>query len=331
VAQFAEIQRAKNLYRDTLMAKPNVVGLGTAYKVVAGKTTEELCLVTLVEKKQSYTSLSAKEAIPPSVNGISTDVIEVGRLHALATPCDRWRPIPGGVSIGHYKITAGTFACVVRDRRTKSRLILSNNHVLADSNNALIGDAILQPGEVDGGKLDQDTGAGLARFVEVKYGSQPELPAWKKSLITFLKGLGLDNLAALLGFVAETYNQVDAAVARPTSDDLILDAIQEIGTVGGTVPATLGLAVRKSGRSTGLTKGTVIILDSTVTIDYDGGNSARFDNQIITTNMSQPGDSGSLLVSAQEPKAVGLLFAGSDQVTIFNPIQLVLDSLEVDL
>jgi len=97
------------------------------------------------------------------------------------------------------------------------------------------------------------------------------------------------------------------------------------------MPASLGLLVRKSGRSTGLTTGSVIVVDATVSVDYEAGQSAHFDNQILTSPMSKPGDSGSLLVAANTQQAVGLLFAGSDQTTIYNPIQAVLDSLEVTL
>ena len=58
---------------------------------------------------------------------------------------------------------------------------------------------------------------------------------------------------------------------------------------------------------------------------------AQFENQIVSTPMSQGGDSGSLLVDADSRRAVGLLFAGSSQATVFNPIQTVLDALGVTI
>ena len=67
----------------------------------------------------------------------------------------------GGVSIGHYAITAGTPGAFVKDKTTAETLILSNNHVMANSNDASIGDAILQPGPADGGKSPQDRIAAL--------------------------------------------------------------------------------------------------------------------------------------------------------------------------
>jgi len=91
------------------------------------------------------------------------------------------------------------------------------------------------------------------------------------------------------------------------------------------------MSVRKSGRTTEFTTGTITVLNATVNVSYGVGQVARFENQIVTTPMSQGGDSGSLLVAGDALHAVGLLFAGSDQATIHNPIQAVLDCLEVDI
>jgi hypothetical protein len=59
--------------------------------------------------------------------------------------------------------------------------------------------------------------------------------------------------------------------------------------------------------------------------------SATFEDQIITTPMSQGGDSGSLLVAGNTSKSIGLLFAGSAESTIHNEIQNVLDCLDIDI
>ena len=83
------------------------------------------------------------------------------------------------------------------------------------------------------------------------------------------------------------------------------------------------MEVKKSGRTTGLTTGTVQLLDASVQVGYGGGRTALFTNQILTTNMSKGGDSGSLLVDGEGNKAVGLLFAGSVVVTIHNPLSFL--------
>ncbi|HMD87748.1 MAG TPA: hypothetical protein VKF38_01170 [Anaerolineaceae bacterium] len=340
MAQIETVRQAKTIYQRKLLASQNVVGLGTAYKMVAGQATRELCLATLVTKKVSSAVLAPEDKIPPKIGGVYTDVIEVGHLVAQASQTTRCRPAVPGVSIGHYKITAGTFGCVVRDRQSNARMILSNNHVLANSNAALVGDPILQPGAIDGGKQGDDTVGFLSRFHPITFGDPPQPTDWQNTVLQFvqqlglanlLSSLGLQNLLGSLGIHQPTNNVIDCAVARPVNDTIIGDDILEIGKISGTLPASLGLLVRKSGRSTGLTTGSVIVVDATVSVDYEAGQSAHFDNQILTSPMSKPGDSGSLLVAANTQQAVGLLFAGSDQTTIYNPIQAVLDSLEVTL
>jgi hypothetical protein len=129
----------------------------------------------------------------------------------------------------------------------------------------------------------------------------------------------------------QAVNQVDAAVARPVDAGMILDEILEIGELSGTAPAALGMPVRKSGRTTGLTTGEITVIDATVDVGYGIGRTARFEHQFLSGPMSQGGDSGSLLVAGDALLAVGLLFAGSNQTTVYNPIQFVLDCLDVDL
>ena len=95
--------------------------------------------------------------------------------------------------------------------------------------------------------------------------------------------------------------------------------------------AYLGMPVRKSGRTTGFTTGEILLMDATVSVSYGVGQTAQFDDQLIAGPMSQGGDSGSLVVAGDSQEAVGLLFAGSNQTTIFNPIQRVLDALNIEI
>lgn len=328
-----EVQQAKELHKAAILAKPNVVGVGTGYKVRGKRTTDELCIVALVRQKIPKAGLAPEALVPAGIDGLLTDVMQVGDLRALQTPTDRWRPAPGGVSIGHYQVTAGTFGTVVRDRATGDRLILSNNHVLANSNDANIGDPILQPGTADGGTVANDTIAHLERFCPIEFSTAPPVCPTANSVASLANALArfLSSKHRFEVFQSDptAVNVVDAAVARPLDDGDILDEILQIGVVDGTTPAGLGMSVRKSGRTTGFTTGNIMVLNATVDIAYGPGRTARFENQIITSAMSRGGDSGSLLVAGDTLQAVGLLFAGSDQVTIHNPIQLVLDCLEV--
>ncbi len=328
-----EVRQAKTLHQNSLLTLPNVVGVGVGFKETHREKTDEICVMVLVNRKLSREALPAKELVPQNLNNIRTDVIQVGDLRALQTPTDRWRPAPGGVSIGHYSITAGTLGCIVRDRDTGERLILSNNHVLANSNNADIGDAILQPGPVDGGSVSSDTIATLLRFIPIEYTTSPgtcslaNIYATLGNIIAII--LGSSHRLNVSSINSQAVNKVDAALARPKLDSDLLDEILNIGTISGVREAELGMLLRKSGRTTGFTTDQVQVLDATVNVSYGAGLTATFEEQIVAGPMSQGGDSGSLVVHGDSQDAVGLLFAGSDQTTILSPIQAVLDSLNV--
>lgn len=302
----AKLADVKEAHEETLLAHPNVVGAGIGFKEVKGKETKELAIVVYVEKKVVREQLAANELIPDTfpvpetLEKIKTDVVEVGRIEAQSFNT-KIRPAMPGFSIGHYKITAGTFGCLVKDTCPPCRFhILSNNHVLANSNAAHIGDPILQPGSYDGGAYPANMVARLSRFVPIHFGS----PA--------------------------RYNLVDAGLALPLDQRNVIGSVVGLGIPKGTIEATLGMEVIKSGRTTQTTLGKVKGIDGTIAVNY-GVGVAYFRNQILTTNMSKGGDSGSLLMSRAEQKATGLLFAGSDRVTIHNNIANVLMALGVEM
>jgi len=316
-----------------LLRLPNVVGYGQGFKVTNGRKTERLATVVLVTEKLPLVQIRTLDLIPRQLDGFPTDVVPVGIIRALQGRTAKWRPAPGGVSIGHYAITAGTLGVIVRDTLSQDMLILSNNHVLANSNAGRPDDRILQPGPVDGGRED-DQIAELRRFVPIMFNGA----SGSSGLLNIIAAIG-NALASVLGDACRLkvecpeggINVVDAAVAEPLTQLDVADYIFEIGSPRSTKRATLGMSVRKSGRTTGLTFGEVQLLDAVVQVSYGAGKVATFERQIVTSNMSKGGDSGSLLVDAQETKAVGLLFAGSDQVTIHNPIDEVLELLEIML
>jgi hypothetical protein len=334
-AEYQAVLDSKAQHTAELMKLPNVVGVGVGYRTIAGQPTGDLSLKVLVIHKLPRAALTVSAMVPKRVDSVETDVIEVGELRAQQTPRDRWRPAPPGVSLGHYQITTGTFGAVVRDRASGARLMLSNNHVLANSNAASPGDPILQPGTADGGTVQNDLIARLERFCPIVFNTEPgtcSLANTYARLGNWLAKLaGSEHRLEVWITRPQAVNLVDAAVARPLEDDWISADILSIGPISGTAPAALGMPVRKSGRTTGFTTGEIIVLEATVTVSYGPGRAATFENQIITTPMSQGGDSGSLLVHGSENRAVGLLYAGSSQSTIHNPIQAVLDCLEVDL
>lgn len=314
IATFERIKQCRKLVDRRLMQLKGMQGIGTGFKEVKGKTTPELAILCYVERKLSLDKLSASDVIPKEFKikntKIHTDVIESGKFRALSYK-QRERPAKGGVSIGHIDITAGTLGGLVRDKATGDIYILSNNHVLANSNCGSKGDHILQPGKVDGGKDPDDWIATLERYIPID-------------------------------FMGKT-NYIDAAIAKPLDDNDVLNEIHDIGVPDYSDHHTLtaqdvidGTHLQKVGRTTELTEGYVSAIDWSGWISYDFLVSAYYENQILIKDIhgvfAAGGDSGSLVFTVDK-KLCALLFAGGDMETIVSPIKYAFedDGLSIKL
>ncbi len=329
------LAKARQVYWHALpelLPRKNVVACGLGYKIRGEEQTDELSVVVSVKRKEPEAHLSEHDIVPRQINGMMTDVVETGLIRAHAPTGDpkaRHRPAPPGVSIGHERITAGTLGLVVE--RAGERLILSNNHVLAHSNDAELGDAIRQPGPLDGG-TGADEIATLVDFVPLDYGEQPGQCGVAQLTVDLLNALAeFTQSSHRLQAIQQTegINMMDAALARPVDPAQIIPDIMNIGRPTGTGDVMLGQRVQKMGRTTGLTEGVVQQIDVTVDVDYNG-RTVRFADQVFASSMSKPGDSGSGILD-MDKRAVGLLFAGSDSITIFTPIARILSHFRADL
>jgi hypothetical protein len=322
VKQYDKISNITVQKQDEIFSKANVVGLGVGHKIKGEVETDEPCLTVFVSQKVDKELLTKTDLVPKTIQDIQTDVINAGTIFAgpamtkelltteeveIEVLRQRLRPAMGGFSVGHYRITAGTIATCVYDLSPfpgipKRYFILSNNHVLANSNNARIGDPILQPGPYDGGTIPRDIIARLTRFVPILFHTATRIP----------------------------HNYVDAAIAEGAFHDLNRE-IYWIGYVKQVNSRPqIGDIVEKTGRTTNFTTGKILALNATVDVNYGSGRVARFVNQIVTSNMSAGGDSGSLVCDLKEG-AVGLLFAGSHTITIVNNILYVQKLLGIRL
>lgn len=343
---FESLRELQEENENQLLETPNVVGVALGHKIKGTVETKKPCISVFVSQKLPRELLHADELVTPKFGDVATDVIETGPIFAGGAPpipgiattrfvrgtaypregapdgamgngaatdvvapvterelmeevgmqvlTGRVRPAEGGYSVGHYQITAGTMSTAVFDAApfpsVPSRYyILSNNHVLANSNAARVGDPILQPGPVDGGQIASDVIGRLARFVPIRFGGP--------------------------------INYVDAAIAEAPFHWIDRE-IHWIGYVRGIRGVTVGEIVQKTGRTTNYSTGRVTNVNATVNVNYGSSLVARMARQIVTTNMSAPGDSGSLLCD-MAGNAVGLLFAGSATVTIHNHIAFV--------
>jgi hypothetical protein len=285
---------------------PRTIAIGVSPRIADGN---DYRLAVRIQHPQLRIS-----EVPEQLRSIArgeADIQWVGAAHKQVPMHGRVRPIQIGCSVGHVLITAGSLGAFVATADDGREHILSNNHVLANENNARAGDAIVQPGTIDGGHDPADRVATLTNFVPLSF-SGP--------------------------------NTVDCAIAL-VEGGMGID--QRLDTLGSLVTATPIVvngneAVSKIGRTTGLTHGTVTAIEvDNVAVGYDAGE-ATFNGQIEIAGQgalafSAGGDSGSLVFDSLL-RPVGLLFAGTEQggpnnmgVTYVHPLQVVLDKLQARL
>jgi hypothetical protein len=245
-------------------------------------------------------------------------------------------PVPLGTSGGNANAIClnpapgfcfgGTLGSLLTSNATPpAMVILSNNHVLGMSDGAMVGQEVTQPGVIE-------TGCSLAGTNNV-------------ATVTNIISLQTQPIPAF---------PVDVTTAQITTGQVdATGSILELGVVTNGVPqpappaagsgmaATVGQLLAKSGRTTGLTCANVEAMATTVSVAYSTNcaTSTSFSvsynlaNQVVVGNMSNgqnfigDGDSGSLAVDQLTAEPVALMFAGSDNSAIGNPVASVLNAL----
>jgi hypothetical protein len=288
------LMRIQNAHTPDLMRIPGVVGTG------AGATADGRAAVLVLTRRAGVAG------IPHELDGAPVEVRIVGDVVAYVKP-DKG---PGGghgggggggalqcgTSTGNDKECAsGTIGCVVV--RGGNQYFLSNNHVFARENAASTGERIDAPGRYDGKpKCSQTPQIGtLADYVTIRFGGQS--------------------------------NVVDCAIAAPVSG-LSFTCAEAGGytPTSNVVSPSVGLAVKKTGRTSGLTHDTIQAVNVTINVGYTAGV-ATFTQQIMTSGQFiRSGDSGSLMVTESGNDPVGLCFAGGSGGSFANPIGPVLQS-----
>lgn len=226
------------------------------------------------------------------------------------------RPAPGGISVisDPNALGTGTLGCLTTGRsapRDQRTLLISCNHILANSNQGQLGDCVVQPATGDGGVCPPDLVAVLERFVPVTFGGTVN---------------GVDCATAW----ADPANVSPNVLAPGPSGPV------EIAISSTTTAATVGMLVGKSGRTTELTSGFVQEVGASHWVGYPGGNSAFFSGSIAISGnggvFTQPGDSGSIVWTFDEARnPVGMHFAGTSNFSrsFSNPIDIVTQALDV--
>lgn len=306
------VMAVQNRHTPDLMSNPNVIGTATTI----GDDGKPAIMILVLNE-------ATRAAMPRMIDGVGVKVVLTDRIVAMGKPpsgdtnpkAKQTPPIKLGTSGGwRYDLAngyccGGTLGSLIQVSGQKR--ILSNYHVfeadiVSGGNNrvAQTGDPIIQPG-----LIDVSCNAANAQDVAtlVKTSSLPNSNV-DASSATIISGM-VDPYGSILG----------------------------IGTISSsTVAAYVNQPVKKSGRTTGLTRSKVSGLNATVSVGYENecaGGSAftkTFTGQILITNRASKflagGDSGSLMVEdiTTNPRAVGLLFAGSSSLAVANPINEVL-------
>jgi len=309
------VMALQDRHTPVLMAHPDVVG--TATTVTPGG---EPAVMVLVENE------GARGRVPQILDGVPVVTVVTGRIVAMGKPptttvshtAKQTPPIQLGTSGGWRYDLANGYCCggtlgSLINKGGQLR-ILSNYHVFeadivagGNSRVAQTGDPVIQPGLIDVGCVASNA----------------------QDVATLVVTRSLPNA------------NVDCSSAAIISGMVRTDgAILEIGTLSAsTVAASLNQPVKKSGRTTGLTRAKVTGLNGTISVAYENecaGGSAftkTFTGQILISQKASKflagGDSGSLMVEdvSTNPRAIGLLFAGSSSMAVANPIGEVLSFL----
>ena len=289
-ADIAYVMQVQNQHTPELMRVAGVIGTGT------GSTADGRPEVVV------YTDRPGVSGLPHDYDGVVVEARDAGKVVAYAKGGHFAKPGGGGTlqmgtSTGNdNECAAGTLGCVVAKGGT--RYFLSNNHVFARENAASTGERIDAPGRYDGHPICAQTPqcGTLSSFQRISFSSNNTADC---ALAQPVSGL--------------TYTATEAGGYAPTST---------------TVAAFVGQAVKKTGRTSGLTTGSVQAINVTIQVQYSSGQIATFVNQIQTPgSFIRSGDSGSLMVEQATNNPVGLCFAGGSGASFANPIGAVLQAL----
>lgn len=303
--QYHKILEVKHAYEDELLALKDVHAVSIGYKEVNSVKTDTLAIVIHIKQKEEEAYLDSDQIIPPFIEGIPTDVVEMPPFDYIPTEFDedeintsnidgkKYRPVPGGVEIYMPRTevnggicTSGMYAQSIKEGDSASDLyLLTNAHCLREVNQA-----VMQP-----------------------ISDNPE------ELIAFSSRV-IDN------------NRIDGGIAKMTSyENADPFAIVDLGQITGVYDITidnLGEKVVKRGRTSGITIGIIDYVFVTIIDKKD---------QIVVRGevpFAEPGDSGSAVLMYEgehENNVMGLLWGGVLNYAILSPIRAVSEELEIAL
>ncbi len=308
-----------------------MVSLGE--KVSGGKPTGRQAIIVGVLEKLSLSQLRDRDIIPGELQGMETDVIQFNQVNLLpkVQEADPYRTFPhvpafGGISIGHPEITAGTLGGLVY---INGKLYALTNWHIGNMNEGKLGDPMMVPGPYDSHDGQYILGPIFLKPPVVVSGGGPTPPAppsdcpWFGSIasVANLLGWAFRSRTRLVAVrPQDIVNLVDMCLTGPLTEADIIPLIYEIGDVDtrNWCELEVGDSIRKSGRTTAVVDGVVKRIGVSITVGLGGSRFADFHDQVNFSDISEGGDSGSLVLRREDGFVGALLFAGSSTDTFGN-------------
>jgi hypothetical protein len=317
----AEIARLDGILdsgvRDQLAALPGVVQVTHGLKLVGGAATDDLAIAVFVDEKLPIADLAPEHVVPPTVEGVPTDVLPVPTMDLYT--------LTGGTQItngytarkgpGNYPMEAGTLGFVAKTNdKDQNPVILSCAHVIGHLGAVVDHDLVFQPQPGPDDVIhDSDT-----------FPRRPNTSS---------------NSVGTIRKIVKTSHEVDGAIAQistcrswcfdcGTSYTHAIEGLHAIpvpqgvpthaprsDAITGVATAQDDMYVFKVGITTHGTAGRITHASAPVTVkDYFGEAEFHFENQILIaglpgTRFADHGDSGAMLVNS-DGKIVGMVAGG---------------------
>jgi hypothetical protein len=266
--------------REELKKYPGVVSVEVGIKETSGKLTEDLSFRVYVQKKKDRQDLSPDAVIPDRIFGVKTDIIEHD-IPVATFDEKKYRPVKGGIQLANEEDSTGTLGCIARLNSDNSIVVLSNSHVLK--------------------------GGGASGTIDV---GQPKIAG---SCCCTCDEIG--------EVVKDKHDgTVDCAIAKLKGGVSAENSIRTLnddgtdGTITGDAAAIVSTTdkVKKVGRTSDKTEGTVVSITHSTSGNPSEGTPARTNQILIKPNsgftlFQDRGDSGSVLVDKSN-KIIGLMW-----------------------